>query len=77
MLNGRVKLHLDLSDQPLFFWGDEAKFQRIMINLTSNALNAMPTGGILTIETRLVELDATSAKARRLQPGLHCPVDHP
>lgn len=71
MLNGRVKLHLDLIDQPLFFWGDEAKFQRIMINLTSNALNAMPTGGILTIETRLVELDATSARARRLQPGLH------
>jgi two-component system sensor histidine kinase PilS (NtrC family) len=49
-----IKTHI----QPgVVFQGDEAQIQRMLLNLARNALEAMPRGGVLTFEGRLVERD--------------------
>lgn len=64
-----IRLRLELSSTPIYFWGDAALFQRVLLNLASNARDAMPKGGELRIETRLEQLDAEQAQPLGLQPG--------
>ena len=58
-----VTLTTILSDRPLFINVDPGQFEQVMMNLAVNARDAMPTGGTLTIETSLAELDETYAEA--------------
>ncbi|MCI4626268.1 MAG: PAS domain S-box protein [Candidatus Magnetoovum sp. WYHC-5] len=44
------------SEEPLPIMADMAQIEQIIINLTSNAKDAMPEGGTFTIETQMVEL---------------------
>jgi PAS domain S-box-containing protein len=49
---------------------DTTQIDQILFNLASNARDAMPKGGTLTIETELVELDGDFVKAHGLgEPG--------
>ena len=47
--NVTLKLHLDPSVAPVV--ADRAQLEQVLLNLTLNAVDAMPAGGTLTIET--------------------------
>jgi PAS domain S-box-containing protein len=52
-----IDFNLHLSDTPLIVLADAAQIEQVLINLASNAKDAMQEGGGLTISTELEELD--------------------
>ncbi|HTE43600.1 MAG TPA: response regulator [Gemmatimonadaceae bacterium] len=52
-----VKLGLSLSDGPVGTVADCGQVEQVIVNLAVNARDAMPDGGMLTIETNVTELD--------------------
>ncbi len=46
-----VKLNIDCGAAPLLVDGDASQIQQLLLNLSLNALDAMPTGGELTIRS--------------------------
>ncbi len=72
LLSEAIDLRLDLSAQPVPVLVDPVKIEQVIVNLAVNARDAMPGGGVLTIETRRTELDAASARARPdVEPGCY------
>lgn len=63
-----IRVHLDPHLGNTFV--DPGQFDQVLMNLAVNARDAMPRGGILTIETSNVELDETYAREHvAVSPG--------
>lgn len=52
-----VELVTNLSDQKIMIMADGGQIEQVLMNLTTNARDAMPKGGSLTIKTELFEID--------------------
>ena len=51
-----VRMEVDLFDPEVAFEGNHTELQQCLLNLSLNAIQAMPDGGLLRIETELVSL---------------------
>ena len=60
--NARIKVSLDCSLDTPPIWGDRARLQQVLLNLFTNAIQAMKNGGHLTVR---IAQDANPAKHRR------------
>lgn len=58
LLGDHIEVVIDLSDTLRNTLLDPAQLEQVIMNLVVNARDAMPGGGVLTIETDVVELDA-------------------
>jgi len=52
-----IECNLALSEGQLMIIGDNVQLEQMIMNLVVNARDAMPDGGILTIETEIVNID--------------------
>lgn len=69
LLGERIKMVVRLSAEACPVKADPAEIGRVVMNLCLNARDSMPAGGVLTIETDLVQLDEQGAAARSSAPG--------
>ena len=66
-----IKLEIRLSDSELNVRADSGRLDQVLLNLATNARDAMPDGGRLTIETEPVRLDDAFIKAQGYgEPGM-------
>jgi len=65
-----IEFKISLTDKLLKVMVDTGQIEQVLINLCSNARDAMPHGGLLTISTDALELDEKNMKTYSLdQPG--------
>jgi two-component system cell cycle sensor histidine kinase/response regulator CckA len=54
VIGERIEIHMQLADNLNVVWADPGQIEQVLMNLSLNARDAMPTGGRLIIETRNV-----------------------
>jgi PAS domain S-box-containing protein len=64
-----IKLKTKIANNLATVFGDSTELYQIMINLVVNALNAMPSGGVLTIAAENTFIDGNNLINEKLQPG--------
>jgi CheY-like chemotaxis protein len=67
-----LSLDLDPGIDPIRI--DPAQFESAILNLIVNARDAMPSGGLVTIESRNVHLDSAAGSRMGLAPGAYVMV---
>lgn len=64
-----IKLNLQMASGQLYFSGDPGQIDRILLNLATNARDAMPEGGEFTISTGTREFTASNDKGISINPS--------
>ncbi|MDA8161455.1 MAG: PAS domain S-box protein, partial [Desulfobacteraceae bacterium] len=62
-----IELKTSFSDEDLIVMVDPGQLGQVLMNLCTNARDAMPGGGLISIETGVVKLDAAYVKAHELE----------
>ena len=72
LLGEKVVLELVHGAEPLAIRADRRQFDQVIMNLVVNARDAMPEGGVVQVQTRLVSLSKEMARDRAVVPrGRH------
>ena len=67
-----IDLQIALADRPLVVLADPSQIEQVLMNLATNARDAMPKGGGLRISTRLEEIDDEYVVAHGYgKPGMY------
>ncbi|MGE0862588.1 MAG: PAS domain S-box protein [Vicinamibacterales bacterium] len=69
VLGEDLTLRFSFSQEPAIVSADAGMIDQVVLNLAINARDAMRRGGLLVVETALVELDATDAVRTGHRPG--------
>ena len=70
LLGERVKIRSRLSSDPQYAKADASQLSQVLLNLATNARDAMPDGGTLEIETSHVEVrESTASSHDNVAPG--------
>jgi len=69
LLGERIKIVVRPNSDACPVRADPTEIGRVLLNLCLNARDAMPTGGVLTIETMNVSLEGSHAAQRDVPPG--------
>ena len=62
LLGEDVRIELELADNLGLVFADQVQLERVVVNLATNARDAMPMGGRLVLRTRAARLDAQGAR---------------
>jgi len=71
LLGGQIQLEIETHAPAGVVMADPVQIEQVLLNLATNARDAMPTGGKLAIKTSEAVLDDVMAKARGTIPGPH------
>ena len=72
LIGEKIQLIIEMNDADLTVMADRAQIEQVLMNLTSNAVDAMPQGGILAIRMQRITFTAEDINHQGLiQPGMY------
>jgi len=74
LINNNIKLQMELTDQDLPVMIDTVRFEEVLVDLISNAVDAMPHGGTLTVITEYLKLGTDLADGNYSNKSGSCAV---
>ena len=75
LISEDIELNAQFADKDLTVFADGAQMGQVLMNLVTNARDAMPDGGKLTIGTGLVQLDSAFVKRHGYgKPGMYAMI---
>jgi len=69
-----IRIHEKLPTDPIIVAIDRKQIEQVLLNLFINAWQAMPDGGNLYLETRVLDLDDTYCKPYQTKPGAYAKI---
>ena len=68
-LTPRIRLVLDLEETPWYVWLDKGRLEDCILNLSINAMHAMPDGGDIILKTRNIQAEDSNDHNNDLPQG--------
>lgn len=66
-----IELRVGLCDEALTVAADRGQVEQVLLNLTTNARDAMPKGGGLSITTAVAKINAAGVRESEISPGTY------